>query len=83
MGVFANTVVPLPRELPEQLLIVNATDRDRVVLELQADDRPRTLRVTSVEGASGTPVKLALKKGLNAVDLPASGYAVCVSERER
>lgn len=82
-GVFANTVVPLPRELPEQLLIVNATDRDRVVLELQADDRPRSVRITSAEGASRAPFEIALRTGVNAIDVSAGGYAACCSWNER
>jgi alpha-galactosidase len=79
VGVFANTVVPLPREVPEQLLIVNATDRDRVVLELQADDRPRSVRITSAEGESRTPFEIALRKGVNVIDVSAGGYAACRS----
>ncbi len=77
VGVFANTVVPLPRELPPQILIVNATDRNRVVLELPADDRRRTVTITSAEGEPGGRFELAMREGINTIDVPASGYAVC------
>jgi alpha-galactosidase len=79
VGIFANTVVPLPRDVPEQLLIVNATDSDRVVLELQADDRPRSVRITSAEGESRPPFEIALRTGVNVIDVSAGGYAACGS----
>jgi alpha-galactosidase len=78
-GVFANTVVPLPRDLPRQVIIVNATDRDRVVLELPADDLPRTVRMTSVVGELGEPFGITLKKGVNTLGIPAGAYAECSS----
>jgi alpha-galactosidase len=79
-GVFANTVVPLPHELPRQVLVVNASDRDRVVLELPTDDRPRTVRITSVVGEPGASFAIRLKRGVNTLDVPAGAYAECSSE---
>jgi alpha-galactosidase len=81
VGVFANTVVPLPHDLPRQVLIVNATDRDRVVLELPADDRTRTVRMTSVVGDTIGSFETTLKKGVNTLFMPPGAYAECSAEK--
>jgi alpha-galactosidase len=75
-GVFADTVVPLPRHLPEQLLIVNAGFRDRVVLELPAAAGKRRLTVTTVTGERRAPLEIVLAEGIHTIPIPASGYAV-------
>lgn len=76
-AVFADTVVPLPEKLPERLLIVNATFRERVILELPADAGKRRVIVTSVTGGIGAATEIDLKAGVNTIPVPAGGYALC------
>jgi alpha-galactosidase len=80
IGVFANTVVHLPADLPGQLLIVNATDRDRVVLESGIDAGRRTVERTSATGTHAACEERSFEAGLTSIAMPPGGYAVC---RER
>lgn len=75
-GVFADTVVPLPAPLSGQLLIVNATFRERVVVELPAAAGRWRVTVTAVTGERRAPFEVVLQEGVNTIPIPAGGYAV-------
>jgi alpha-galactosidase len=85
VGVFANTVVRLPTNPPEEILIVNATDRDRVVLELSEDAGLARVATMSPTGENHTLTEYAFQKGLTCVAVPPGGYACCrlVSDNQK
>lgn len=76
VGVFANTVVPLPDELPDELVFVNATNLERIVMELPAPGGSRRLTVTSVTGVESPLRMIELKAGINVVEMPPAAYGV-------
>ena len=76
VGAFANTVVSLPEDLPGEILLVNATNLDRMVLELSAPGGARFLTVTSVTGEVLPSQWVKLRAGLNVIEMPPSSYGV-------
>ncbi len=72
----ADTVVPLPEHLPEQLLSVYATCRDPVVPELPAAAGKRLVAVTSATGEVGETREFDLTACLHRLEMPTGGYAV-------
>jgi alpha-galactosidase len=77
IGVFAITIVQLLPEVPELILIVNATHRNQIVIEIPNDAGDWLIDTTSVTGSFIGEVEQPLHKGLTSLSVPPSGYALC------
>jgi alpha-galactosidase len=74
VGVFANTVTSLPESLPEQVLIVNATCMDQVVLNSEDDLGTWHIAVSSCTGETVRETELEIAAGVTCIEAPPSAY---------
>ncbi len=74
-AVYADAVVSLQESIPSQLMIVNGTLGDRVVIELAADCGTRALDVRDCRGVVVRTESVHLAPGLHRIEIPSAGLA--------
>ncbi len=74
-AVFARVYVQLPADMPETLLIVNATLDDHVIVEAAGDLGTRRAEILSCTGETVFDGELTLPAGVHRLDVPPNGYA--------
>ena len=74
-AVFERTWVPLPADVPETLLIVNATFDDHVILEAAGPLGKRHAEILDCTGKKVTDTELTLAAGVHRLEVPPNGYA--------
>jgi len=74
VGVFANTVVRLPKSLPDQVLIVNATSMEQVVLLSDIDQGTWRMNVSACTGELIQEADINIGTGVTCIEAPPSGY---------
>ena len=75
-AVYGNAVVPLGAEVPGEIIVVNGSYADQIVISCEVDMKPRTMVVTSCTGEELSREEIVLKAGLHRLAIPAAGYAV-------
>ncbi len=75
-AVYGNVVVPLGAQVPGEIIIVNGTYSDQIVVECDSDVNARTMVVTSCTGEELSREEIVLKAGLHRLNIPSAGYAV-------
>jgi len=76
IAVFANTVVRLPPELPLNIIFMNATNLDRIVLEASKEDHFSVTTACSLRGEVLEGVGFQDQGSLRLLNLPRGGYAM-------
>ncbi len=74
-AVYGNAVVPLPARVPPNLLFVNATYSDHVVVDMAGGIGSWRLEAVTCTGRHAHGGEVDLAAGLNRIDVPPSGYA--------
>lgn len=72
---YETTSLTIGAEIPDDLLIVNGTFMDQIILKLAHDGGPRHLTITSCTGETVRTAIVPLTAGLHSLDLPAAGVA--------
>jgi alpha-galactosidase len=73
---YENAVVPLEREIPSTLLVVNGTLEEGVALYVADDAGTRGIEVQDCRGRVTRTDSIALETGLHRIDIPPAGVAV-------
>lgn len=76
VGVYADTIVQPGPAIPSRFMIVNGTQEQRVVLELEADLDLRMLEIRDCCGQLVRKEQVRLCAGLHRIDMPAAGLAI-------
>ncbi|GLV54783.1 hypothetical protein KDH_16300 [Dictyobacter sp. S3.2.2.5] len=70
---YQDNVITLPDSMPEELIVINGSQEQRLVLEVTADSGSRQLHIRDCRGQSIQQAELALSSGLHVLNVPASG----------
>ena len=73
---YGNTVVPLEREIPSTLLVVNGTLEEGLVLYLADNAGTRRIEVQDCKERVTRTDSIGLETGLHQIDIPPAGVAV-------
>lgn len=72
-AVYSNAVIPLPKELPRTIVLVNGTYRDHIILEHDQPLGPHDIEVRTCSGERLLQRCEDFGGGLNRIDVPISG----------
>lgn len=70
---YQNNVIAIPATLPEELIIINGTLEQRLVLEVAEESGSRQLHIRDCRGQSVQQGELTLSPGLHALTVPPAG----------
>ncbi|GCE22895.1 hypothetical protein [Dictyobacter kobayashii] len=70
---YLDNVLPIPASLPPELIIINGTLGQRLVLDVTEDSGPRQLHIYDCRGNSVEQRELTLSAGLHALTVPPAG----------
>ncbi len=73
---YANGFVPLPKLNGRQLILINGTLEERVVVELSDDCGEKNIVVYSCTGKVVADEKISLNEGVHKINIPAAGTAI-------
>ncbi len=73
IAAYQDVVIPLPETLPGQVYLVNATSRERLVLDIANELGTRRARVFNCRGQAIREVTLELSPGIHALTIPPAG----------
>lgn len=74
VGIFANTVVRLPEGLPEQIVIVNATCMEQVVMRSDTGHGNWSIKISTCTGELIRASEVKITAGVTCLAAPPSGY---------
>jgi alpha-galactosidase len=75
IAAYEDRVVKVAADAPKTVHLVNATQDDRLVLDLEGDLGKRTVKVHDAEGTVVREELVAFGKGVQAIDVPPGGLA--------
>ncbi len=73
---YSDTCVSINEKIPPELILVNGTFQNRVVMDLKQDIGNRDLKVTSYTGRKIRKEKINLLAGVHTIEVPPAGVAV-------
>ncbi|GCE08783.1 glycoside hydrolase family 36 protein [Dictyobacter aurantiacus] len=70
---YQDNIITLPDSIPEELIVINGSLEQRLVLEVTADSGSRQMHIRDCRGQSIQQAELTLNPGLHMLNVPASG----------